>query len=372
MNSYLKIYLMAFVILIFSSCSSENDRRNELEKNFNELIEKVCTETDTPGVTVHVKSGKFGEFSMAWGYSDINTQTKVTNDQLFRIGSLTKSFTGAAIIRLAEKGLIDLNKPISEYLGFVNGYEHLSDISVRHLLNMSSGLAKYLSVPFLTESVLPNPLKGYNAEELLAAAFASAPELLFTPGSDFLYSNTNYVLLGMLIEKISGSSYQGYIEEEFIKPLGLTNTHVITDAIIPQGLARGYYDSDENGSYEDWTEMNMSYVWSAGCIASTARDVAVWMNAMAKGNLVSKDLWAYLFKGKQVAKGVEYGAGILVVDNFGKGHNGTVIGYHADSWYDPDTDSTVAVLSNTNAPLKGEGRDPTKEIASRILELIKE
>ena len=122
------------------------------------------------------------------------------------------------------------------------------------------------------------------------------------------------------------------------------------------------FDYDGDGNYEDWTEMNMSYVCSAGCIVSTARDMAVWMEALAGGNLLSEEFRPYLFEGFTISEGVVYGAGILTDNSLGIGHNGTVIGFHADAWFDPETGSTVAVLSNTNAPLLDDDRDPTLEL----------
>ena len=371
MKSYLKLYVLVCSVLLLTFCSNGNSERDDLERDFTNLMKRVCTETGTPGVSVYVKSLEYGDFSLVWGLANLSTQTLMVKGQALRIGSLTKSFTGMAVLKLAESGLIDLNAPISDYLGLVNGYTPLEDISVRQLLNMSSGLAEYLNIPFLVGTVLPNPEQGYQPNELLAQAFDSTPELLFCPGSDFLYTNTNYILLGMLIESISGLPYQNYLEEVFFTPLGLKNTYVALDNSIPVGLARGYYDFDEDGSYEDWTEMNMSYVWSAGCIISTARDVANWMEALAKGELVPEEFWPYLYRGQPIAEGVVYGAGILVDESFGIGHNGTVVGFHADAWYDPETSATVAVLSNTNSPLLADDRDPTREIAAGILAFLK-
>lgn len=368
----LKFNGLGFFILLLVACTAVDASRNTtLEQDVTSLMKTVCTETGTPGVSVYIKSPKYGDHSLVWGAADLVTQTPVAKGQLFRIGSLTKSFTAAAILKLAGRGLLDLDAPISSYLGLVNGYAPLAKISVRQLMNMNSGLAQYLTVPFLAGTVLPNPEQGYRPDELLAVSFHSAPELLFPPGSDFLYTNTNYILLGMLIEAVSGRSYQDYIQETFITPMGLKDTHVVVDGTIPAGLVQGYYDFDEDGSYENWTKMNMSYVWSAGCIVSTARDVAVWMDALAKGELVAKEFWPDLYQGQATVEGMAYGAGILINGNL-VGHNGTVIGYHADAWHDSQTDTTVAVLSNTNAPLLADDRDPTREIAEGILALMKE
>jgi len=360
-------------ISLLLSCSGSHDGDEALvylTARVQHLLEAVGSETGIPGVSVYVISPGYGGLAFVWGHSDLEERSPVTPGDLFRVGSLTKSFTGAAVVRLTEEGLIDLSRPISDYLGRIDDYAPLDDISVGHLLNMSSGLAECLSASFLIGSVLPDPLGTHAPGELLAEAFGAAPELLFVPGRLWSYTNTNYILLGLLIEEVSELSYPDYLQEAFIGPLSLNDTLVITDSDLPEGLVRGYYDSDGEGGWEDWTQMHMSYVWSAGCIASTARDIAVWMRALARGSLVSQAFRPYLFEGISLAEGVVYGAGILVDHGIGIGHNGTVIGYHADAWHDPQTGTTVAVLCNTNTPLLSDERDPTREIAEGILALF--
>ena len=373
MNNVVKCTTILCSLLLLFACSNDNsNQRPYLESGFSELMETVCSETGMPGVSVFVISSKYGDFSLAYGTADLAAGTPVGTDQCFRIGSLTKSFTGAAVLKLYEDGLIDLDTPITDYLGVVNGYTPLTRITVRHLLNMSSGLPPYADIPFLTGKVLANPLDAYTPEALLAEAFDAGPDLLFEPGTEFYYTNTNYILLGMLIEAVSGQTYTAFITDNFIVPLGLSDTTVITDSTLVPGMARGYYDFDEDGTYEDWTATHMSYVWSAGCIVSNARDVAIWMDMLARGELVSEPFAADLFGGRQIAEGQIYGAGLVTDANLGIGHNGTVLGYHADAWYDPETDSTVAVLCNTNSPLLSDDRDPTREIATGILNRLKQ
>jgi D-alanyl-D-alanine carboxypeptidase len=364
------MYVLFFLGLLIFACTSDHDE-DQKNASIRHLIDQVCRETGTPGVSVHVISPDRGQSAFVTGIADRDTRTAVVPESVFRVGSLTKSFTGAAIITLVEDGLVALDAPISDYLGIVGGYTHLSDISVGNLLNMSSGLAECLNVSFLTGTVLADPSLSHTPEDLLDEAFNTSPDLLFTPGSSWFYTNTNYILLGLLIEAVSGISYEDYIEQTFITPLGLNDTRVMLDSTILEGMVRGYYDYDEDGYYEDWTEINMSYVWSAGCIVSSARDMAVWMRAMATGSIVSEPFQSYLSEGQIVAEGVMYGAGILVDTGFGTGHNGTVVGYHADAWHDPETGITVAVLCNTNSPILDDERDPTREITEGILAILK-
>jgi len=347
------------------------DSGSDTESRILALMEKVRRETGVPGFVVSWKAPGQHRLDLAYGTGNLESGAPVQTDQVFRIGSLTKTFTGAAVLKLAESGRINLDAPISQYLGTF-GYPPLQRISVRHLLNMSSGLAEYLDEEFVTSKVLADPTRTFSPEELLQEAFAAAPALLFSPGSEFRYTNTNYILLGLLIERVSGDSYQDYISTVFLDPLGLTRTRVETGPAAPSELARGYMDfvtgRGENGRYNDWTVIDMSYVWAAGCMTSSARDVAYWMETLAKGELVAQHLWPDLYGGTPIPGGGVYAAGIMVGrSHMGIGHNGTVIGYHADAWHNPVSGVTVSVLSNTNVPLLDDDRDPTQEIVERVL-----
>jgi D-alanyl-D-alanine carboxypeptidase len=278
------------------SCSGGDNRVQISEPTLKPILQakllvvaqRVVAETGTPAVTVHVSSPTYGEFSIAAGLADINQQIPVIKNQPFRIGSLTKSFTAAAVLKLVEEGLVDLDTPISDYLGLVNNYAPLGDVSVRQLLNMNSGVPNYLDLDYLFETIMPNPTEPLLATDLLQHAFDLSPTLLFTPGTEFNYSNSNYILLGMLIERVSGIGYAEYLQQTFIEPLGLNKTIVALDNTGPDDLVRGYYDYNEDGTYEDWTDMHMSFVWSAGCLISTAEDIAIWMEHLATGNLFSE------------------------------------------------------------------------------------
>lgn len=367
MRTFFRTVFISYCLLLIAACSSDSNNRPTLSSELNDLVATVCQETGVPGASVYIISPDYGNFAITWGYADLSTNTPVTAAHRFRIGSLSKSFTGTAVLQLTQDGQINLEAPISDYLGEQYDAEVLAQISVNQLLTMSSGLGEYLSPQFLIDSVLPQPLTDYPPHTLVENALLNSPELLYPPGTEFSYNNTNYILLGQLIETVSGQSYHDYLQQTLLTPLALQNTFVLEDDDQPQQLVRGYYDFDEDGHYEDWTDMNMSYVWSAGCLAATAENVAIWMEALASGNLLTSPFQPQNFPGYPIAQGVTYGAGILVDDSFGIGHNGTVIGFHADAWHDPHTQTTVAVLCNTNAPILDDERDPTREIAQEVL-----
>lgn len=366
--------VIAFVLLCIktSFASSQN-----MQKSLQELTDEIRNQTNIPGISVHVISAKYGSFSVVSGVRDLATLAKVTPDTIFRMGSITKTFTGAAIIKLAAEGTLDLNKPIEDYLEI----EHplLKGITVQHVLNHSSGLLAYLNGTSFIEEVLKNPKEDHSPKELLGLVLSSQEELHFAPGTSFEYNNTNYVILGMIIEKLTGMSYKEYIEANFLKPLELTQTYVLTTEDMPgDDYASGYYDMEADRVYEDFTGTDMSYVWAAGCMGATASDLAKWIYALGKGSIFDKKTTALQREGFEIEEGIVYGGGILMDDNKGIGHNGTVIGFHADGWYNPDKDTAIVVLSNANMiedePYEDEepeDRDPTFEIAEGFFALLK-
>ncbi|MEA1923225.1 MAG: serine hydrolase domain-containing protein, partial [Pseudomonadota bacterium] len=190
--------------------------------------------------------------------------------------------------------------------------------------------------------------------------------------TEFAYNNTNYIILGMLIEKLSGTSYAAFIREKLLTPLTLNKTFVHYSPEMPDDFANGYFDSTDDDLYENWTDMDMSYVWSAGCIAATAKDLASWLQQLVAGTIIPKNVKNIQFAGFEIATGVTYASGILIDEKKGIGHNGTVVGFHSDAWYHPGYETVIAVLSNANIMDSEElkDRDQTREIVEGFWEIL--
>ncbi|MEA3332385.1 MAG: serine hydrolase domain-containing protein [Pseudomonadota bacterium] len=369
-----------FPILLFLGLSFFAQTQVLAQENLNlklklqKLTDRIRQETKVPGISVYVKSPHFADLGVVSGVSNLKNEkpvTPVTEDTIFRIGSITKTYTGAAIMLLCAEGKLDLDSPINRYLNLPSP---LTDaIKVRHCLNHSSGLQGYLNqTPFLEDIVLPQPTLSHTPAELLEWTFAEQQELLFSPGTEFAYNNTNYIILGMLIEKLSGVSYDAYIRDNFLVPLELNETFVLLDTAMPDNFANGYFNSTDDHSYENWTDMNMSYVWSAGCIAATAQDLASWLQELATGTIIPKNVKDIQFEGFDIVPGATYASGILIDARKGIGHNGTVVGFHSDAWYSPEHETVIAVLSNANIMDDDEleNRDQTREIVEEFWKIL--
>lgn len=361
------------LILSFNSCSGGESRdasRGIIQSELQRILDSLHSQGQTPGLSMYVKSGTRGNFAITSGTTTLaGTPTdsdQMTKDTIFRIGSITKTFTGAAILRLIDMDKLDVDAKISTILEMESPY--FEQITVRNLLNQSSGLNDYLNGTPLTEEVLQSPLNRYSPQQLITMALQNTPHLDFIPGSKFDYTNTNYVLLGMIAEAVSGLPYEQFLKKEFFEPLGLRNSYVMSAPPLPSPHAHGYIDANDDDQLEDFTELDMSHVWSAGCIASTPKDIANWIYHLGKRELFSHQTTQLMFEGTAVSEDAIYSSGILVDNTLGIGHNGTVFGFHGDAWYNPELDAAIVVIGNANDP---SGMDLTRTATIEATEILR-
>jgi CubicO group peptidase (beta-lactamase class C family) len=232
--------------------------------------------SNTPGAAVLVARDGKKLLEKDYGLAQVEARTPITCDTRFRIGSITKQFTAAAILKLQEQGKLNVNDPISKYFpDWPKGRE----VILRHLLTHSSGIHNFTAKPvFQTNVTVATPL------EALVSSFKNDP-YDFIPGEQFRYCNSGYVLLGAVIEKASGESYASFLRKTFFKPLGMENTGVYPSAGSLTNEALGY--SYENGSVRRSVDWNMSNVAAAGNLYSTARDLSLWNEALFGGRVLS-------------------------------------------------------------------------------------
>jgi D-alanyl-D-alanine carboxypeptidase len=246
---------------------------------------------DTTGALVRI-TGSGGQWSGVSGVSDITTNAPVNPGGLFRIGSTTKVFTGVMVLQLAQERRIDLEQPVQRYLPGVlpAGYP---PIPVRTLLDHTSGLP-HIDIPEMADPqwVVDHRFDSWTPGQVLATATKHPHE--FTPGSFQKYSNTSYVVAGMLVEKVTGRSYSRALRERITDPLGLCHTYEPgNDPRLPNPAARGYIDV--NGKLVDVTEMNQSIPWAAGGMISTAEELDKFITALFRGRLLGPAMMERLF-----------------------------------------------------------------------------
>ncbi|MGZ5191685.1 MAG: serine hydrolase [Flavisolibacter sp.] len=286
------------------------------------------------GKVVYKKA--FGMANREWNIPN-SIETK------FRIGSITKQFTSAAILQLVEKGKIRLDDKLSS---FFPAFPKADSVTIHMLLNHTSGIKGYTDIKnFRSIAALP-----YSKDSVLA--LVSREPYDFSPGTMYTYSNSGYFILGYIIEKVSGQSYDAYINEYLIQKIGLKNTGLDRlDSIIPN-RSSGYIMP--MGNYKNAPFISMEFPFSAGAIFSTVDDIYQWQKALFTGKVLSADL----FKKMTTPYLKNYGYG-LHVDSFYNhahiGHNGGISGYSSSSEYYPSDDLYIVVLSNnvSDAPFIG-------------------
>jgi D-alanyl-D-alanine carboxypeptidase len=252
------------------------------EAKISAAVERVMKKEKIPGVILGVWQRGRPAFEGAFGVRDKKTKKPMSTDLYMRIGSETKTFTGTAALQLVKEGKVGLDDPISKYLtGVPNG----NNITVRELGEMRSGLASYSANEQWALKLFANPYFQWGHEELLSYSFGEPA--LFAPGAAFNYSNTNFVLLGLLVEKVSGETLESYVEKHLLEPLGMTHTVFPSDAAFPSPHAQGYTEQTLNGKEAISTDWNPSWGWAAGAMISDLHDLRIWAKSVATGSLLS-------------------------------------------------------------------------------------
>jgi CubicO group peptidase (beta-lactamase class C family) len=301
-------------------------------------ITTVMQRYGIPGATVLISQDGRVVYVHSFGFSDLANRTATRDDTHYEIGSITKQFTAAAILQLHEGGKLDIDAKVAVY---VPSAPHANEITVRQLLTQTSGLPDYLDVPGIDTS------KPATFDQLMASI--AAKPLQFSPGSTWRYSNTNYVILGRIIENVSGERYEAYIKRQILDPLGMTETFTIGNEPSIPGMAFGYQIVGGHLSPVR-ASISQSYGWSAGDLVSTVRDVDKWSSALQNGRVVSPQDYALMITSQPTTHGDSgYGFGLFVdsVDDQPRiGHTGGDPGFTAANEYFPKQNVRIVALTN--------------------------
>ena len=283
--------------------------------------------------------------------------TAITTDMLFGIASNTKNFMAALILQLAEEGKLSLEDPLSKYLPSYPNID--STITIRQLLNHTSGIYHFTDHPSIWDTIFSNQMRLWTPEEILTN-FVLQP--YFSPGTGWHYSNTNYTLLGMIVEVITGSKVSTELRIRFWDPLGLTRTFFDIEEQITGVMAHRWYDFFGDGTPDDISFLirtsEYSAYWTASAIFSTADDLARWSQALFRGNVLSQSSLDQMLTFHSPTPGeplmIGYGLGTvkilpaLIAGEEAFGHGGWVFGYRTAMIYFPEYGVSISILMNEN------------------------
>jgi D-alanyl-D-alanine carboxypeptidase len=280
------------------------------------------------------------------GTSQLGTTKPVLEHSRFRVGSTTKAFTATVIMQLVDEGSIALDDPVSRWLPRIPNSDH---ITVRHLLGHTSGLYdSFRTIPRPPSAeFIEATRRTWTPEELIGRA-TEHPPVFTPPGSGFSYSNTNYTILGIIIERVTGLSYREAIDERIIRPLHLRGTTLPGSRTRIDGVhAHGYVPLQQGDevSLVDFTEMNPSIMGAAGEIISTTRDLNVFFDALLAGDLVTPERLAEMKRPS--TPGGRYGLGLWIhatsCGTVAYGHDGDAMAYQSVSFTSEDGSHQVTL-----------------------------
>ncbi|WP_406063579.1 beta-lactamase family protein [Streptomyces sp. NBC_01077] len=331
----------------------------ELTARLDKTIEDVRKQANIPGVVVGLWMPGKGRYVRATGVADKVTREPMFTDTFARIGSETKTFTVTALLELVDDRRIGLDDPISKY---VHGVPNGRRITLRHLAEMRSGLFPYTSDADFVHDLLSDPQRPFTPREVLAYGFKH--KNTFKPGTQFQYSNTNLVLLGLVVEKVSGRRLADFIDRRVLRPSHLRHTLFPQGAEFPEPHARGYTDQTLDNTTADATDWNPSWAWAAGAMISNLHDLRHWAKVVATGELLSPETQAQRLKTLPTGfPGTNYGLGILNTNGW-IGHNGSIPGYETVTVYLPAQKATLVLILNTDSQVGGQ--EPSTLLARAI------
>lgn len=300
---------------------------------------------DEPGAAVLVTHQGKVVLRKGYGLADPELGVPVRPDMVFEIGSVTKQFTAAGILMLAERGLLSVEDDITKHLPDYPTHGH--KITIEHLLNHTSGIPSYTN---LDEDWLPKVREDLKVQQLIDI-FKDKP-LEFAPGEKWAYNNSAYVLLGAVIEKLTGKTYEDFVEQEILAPAGMTASRYGSNAEVVPGRMDGYVRDGKGyrrAPYLSWT-----HPYSAGALLSTVDDLARWADALSTGKLLKTASLERMATPARLASGAptHYAYGLGVSDYAGRRiieHGGNTFGFAADILRMPEERLLIVILSNNNS-----------------------
>ncbi|MFE2265829.1 serine hydrolase domain-containing protein [Streptomyces griseosporeus] len=334
----------------------------ELTARLDRTIEDVRRQAGIPGAVVGLWLPGQGRYVRASGVADTATGAPMRADSYVRIGSETKTFTVTALLQLVDQGRVGLDDPVSRY---VRGVPDGDRITLRQLAGMRSGLFPYTSDPDFVRDVLSDPQRKFTPWELLAYGFRHPNT--FAPGQQWQYSNSNLIVLGLVIEKVTGQRLADVIHRRVLRPARLHHTLFPEGAEFPQPHPHGYTDQTLSGAVADATDWDPSWAWAAGAMISDLHDLHSWARTVATGTLLSPRTQAQRLRLLPTGvPGLRYGLGIFETGGW-IGHNGSIPGYETVTVYLPARKATLVVMINTDITVGGQ--EPSTLLARAITQV---
>lgn len=354
----LSVLCFTLIQLPVSSAWAEDDHPRQFDSATSGAIDKIVQDRmaagPVPGMAVGVWIPGRGTFVRAYGTSNIATGARFLVRDHVRIASITKTFTATEILRLVDRKRLTLDDHLDKYVG---GVPYGDQITVRELLNMTSGVFDYTSDAAFAAAFDKDPLMAFSPKDALAIINKPGNHPAFLPGAPNMwqYSDTNYVLLQLIVESITHRPLHDVIEDDLISRADLEHTSYPTTPRIPRPFSHGYLST--TSGLRDVTALNPAAGGGAGAMIATLDDLSVWARVVATGTLLRPETQRarLQFVDTHLPGPVKtsYGLGILNFQGF-LGHNGAIYGFNTEMFYLPQTRATIVVVSNESNNVDGQ------------------
>ena len=335
-------------LLLASRLAAQTPDAVTLARRVDSLATSAIASGPLAGLSIAIARGDRIVFAKGYGYADLENQVPATAETIFKVGSVTKQFTALSIMQLVEQKKIALTDDVSKYLPDLTLGR---PITIAQLLDMTSGLKNYtgISSAFSDDSFRIELGKKRMAEIIKA----QPPD--FAPGTNWSYTNSGFYLAGLIVEKLSGMTYEEYLQKRIFEPNGLTSTSYCDENALIKNRARGYKPG-KPGELLNANYISMTVPFAAGAICSSALDLIRYQRALVAGKIVSKASYARMSQQSVLKDGwrTAYGLGLVNDVIQGKhmvGHGGQIDGFWTVQYYYPVEDVTVILLSNVNPSL---------------------
>lgn len=360
MKRRLIVTLVLLAVAVLAACSTAPDT-DLLEKKLQEKLEALKEESGFPGATVAAVLPDGTVVATVAGTAAPEGEAPMPRDARMFSGSTGKTFVSAVALQMIDEGKFSLDDPVSQHLGEEEWYPRLPNhdgLTVRMLLNHTGGLPRYVfHEPFWAE-LEATPDRVWKPEELLAYIFDAEP--VHPAGEGWNYSDTDYILVGMIIEKVGGSTFYEELERRILDPLELSGTTPSTGRVHP-GLVAGLTGTKPEWHLDRIVLVDGAYIfdpgweWCGGGLVTTSSDLARWAKRLYGGNVLTGEMKAELFRAVSEETGepseTGYGLGVFVRNStWGKayGHSGIFPGYQTVLEYYPDLDCSMALQVNAD------------------------
>jgi D-alanyl-D-alanine carboxypeptidase len=345
------------LILLLSSSASSGFTQQNAER-LNAFADSIRVAGNYPGLSFAVAYDKNEGFALVSGFADIEKKELLQRNHHFLQGSVGKTYVSAIAVQLISGGQLNLDDKVSKYLAKYEWYRRIPnapDITIRMIMNHTSGVMRYEFKESFTEDLSREPGKVWKPEDLLRYIWDEKAS--FPAGEGWEYSDTNYILLGMIIEEITGKNYYKLLRKKILEPFNLLNTHP-SDKRKLDKLVQGYAGEknvfggenkmiDESGFFI----INPQFEWTGGGIYSTTEDLAKWGKLLYENKVADTSLMLSAAVPAKLGRDVKYGLGVIIRQTplgIAYGHSGFFPGYLTEMLYFPKYKMCVAVQANSS------------------------